>query len=130
MKITILALVAAVAASIAAGAAQARTTSTHVAVTAGKPSEFGFKLSIKTVKLGSVVFAVKNGGAIPHDFKICSAARTNDTPNTCAGKVTKLLSPGQSASLTYVFKKKGKYEYLCTVPGHAAGGMKGLLTVK
>ena len=26
--------------------------------------------------------------------------------------------------------KKGKYAFLCTVPGHAAGGMKGTLTVK
>jgi uncharacterized cupredoxin-like copper-binding protein len=28
------------------------------------------------------------------------------------------------------FKKKGKYSYLCTVPGHAAGGMKGVFTVR
>ena len=27
------------------------------------------------------------------------------------------------------FTAPGTYEYLCTVPGHAAGGMKGLLTV-
>jgi uncharacterized cupredoxin-like copper-binding protein len=26
--------------------------------------------------------------------------------------------------------KPGKYEFLCTVPGHADGGMKGTLTVK
>ena len=26
--------------------------------------------------------------------------------------------------------KAGKYIYLCTVPGHEAGGMKGELTVK
>ena len=129
MKIrTFIALAVALAALAAGTAAQAVTT--HVGVTAGKPSEFGFKLTTKTVKLGTVVFAVKNGGAIPHTFKVCSTPRTNDTPNACTGKVTKLLSPGQSATLTYVFKKKGKYEYLCTVAGHAAGGMKGLLTVK
>jgi uncharacterized cupredoxin-like copper-binding protein len=26
--------------------------------------------------------------------------------------------------------KPGTYTFLCTVPGHAAGGMKGTLTVK
>jgi uncharacterized cupredoxin-like copper-binding protein len=28
------------------------------------------------------------------------------------------------------FKKKGKYPYLCTVPGHAEAGMKGVFTVR
>jgi uncharacterized cupredoxin-like copper-binding protein len=26
--------------------------------------------------------------------------------------------------------KKGRYSYLCTVPGHAAAGMKGVFTVR
>lgn len=128
--ITILALVFAPAA-IAAGAAQARTATTHVGVTAAKPSEFGFKLTTKTVKRGTVVFAIKNASkALVHDFKVCSKPRTNAKPNTCAGKDSKKIGPGKSTTLTFVFKKKGKYEYLCTIPGHAAGGMKGLLTVK
>jgi uncharacterized cupredoxin-like copper-binding protein len=38
-------------------------------------------------------------------------------------------SAGKSATLTVTLKKKGRYEYLCTAPGHAAGGMKGILTV-
>jgi uncharacterized cupredoxin-like copper-binding protein len=32
--------------------------------------------------------------------------------------------------LTVTFTAPGTYEYLCTVPGHAAAGSKGLLTVK
>jgi hypothetical protein len=31
--------------------------------------------------------------------------------------------------LRVTFKAPGTYEYLCTVPGHAAAGSKGLLTV-
>jgi uncharacterized cupredoxin-like copper-binding protein len=105
----------------AAGAARAATT---VTVTAGKPTEFGFRLSTKSFKHGAVTFKVKNGGQIPHDFKICASAK-GGTANACSGKATKVLSPGQSATLTYSFKTKGTYEYLCTVPGHAAAGMKG-----
>jgi len=68
---------------ILAAPAGAATQATGVTVTAGKPSEFGFRLSTKTVKHGSVTS----------------------------------------------FKTKGTYEYLCTVPGHAAARMKGDLKV-
>jgi uncharacterized cupredoxin-like copper-binding protein len=106
----------------------ASTKSTSVTVTAGKPSEFRFTLSKKTVPHGAVVFHVKNSGNIPHDFKICASSK-GGLKNTCTGKTTKLLSHGQSATLTYTFKTKGTYEYLCTVAGHAAAGMKGDLKV-
>jgi uncharacterized cupredoxin-like copper-binding protein len=39
-----------------------------------------------------------------------------------------MLQPGKSASIT-VTLKKGKYEFICTLPGHASGGMKGLLGI-
>jgi uncharacterized cupredoxin-like copper-binding protein len=32
--------------------------------------------------------------------------------------------------LRVTVKKPGSYEYLCAVTGHAAAGMKGLLTVR
>jgi plastocyanin len=89
---------------------------TTVTVTAGKPSEFRFTLSKKTVPHGTVTFKVTNKAALPHDFKI-------------NGKKTKLLSPGQSATLKVTFTKKGSFPYLCTVTGHAAAGMKGTLKV-
>ena len=66
---------------------------------------------------------------LPHDLKVCSATTTSDTANACTGKATPLVDPGTTKTLTVTFKKAGKYEYLCTVPGHAAGGMKGILTV-
>ena len=49
---------------------------------------------------------------------------------TINGKQTPLISPGKTAKLTVTFKKKGRYPYLCTVPGHAAAGMKGVFTVR
>jgi uncharacterized cupredoxin-like copper-binding protein len=45
------------------------------------------------------------------------------------GKKTKRLAPGESATLTVVINKKGQFEYLCTVPGHAHAGMKGVIGV-
>jgi uncharacterized cupredoxin-like copper-binding protein len=110
--ITAVVLVSALPALAQSGARQA----TAVTVTAGKPSEFHFTLSKTKVPHGPVTFTIKNQGALPHDFKI-------------GGKVTKLISPGQSAKLSVTFAKAGKFQYLCTVSGHAAAGMKGTLTV-
>jgi uncharacterized cupredoxin-like copper-binding protein len=95
----------------------ASSQASTVSVTAGKPSELRFTLSKKSVAKGKVAFKVVNKGATSHDFKI-------------AGKKTPLLARGKSATLTVTFKKAGRYPYLCTIPGHAAGGMKGVLVVK
>ena len=94
---------------------QARATATTIHVSGG---EFFFKLSTKTVaKPGTVTFVFKNVGHVQHDFHI-------------SGKTTPLIQPGKSAKLAVTFKKAGKFSYLCTVPGHAAAGMKGVFTVR
>jgi uncharacterized cupredoxin-like copper-binding protein len=112
VAMTAVALVAAVSAFGGSNAASATT----VAVTAGKPSELRFTLSKKTIARGVTTFKVVNKGALKHDFKI-------------AGKRTALLATGKTATLK-VTLKAGKFAFLCTVPGHAAAGMKGTLTVK
>jgi uncharacterized cupredoxin-like copper-binding protein len=94
-------------------APQAAALFAKVNVTA---SEFKFVLSAKTAKRGLVTFNVKNVGKLSHDFQI-------------SGRKTKLLSPGQSATLRVTFLRKGHYPYKCTVPGHAAAGMKGVFTI-
>jgi uncharacterized cupredoxin-like copper-binding protein len=129
---------AGLAAGIAAGAlaccgvalaSHAAAKTTTVSVTAGKPSEFKFKLSKTKVPAGKVTFSVTNGGSIMHSFKVCTSNK-GGTANSCAGTGTKILSPKAKAKATLTLTlTKGKHEYLCTVPGHAAGGMKGVLTV-
>jgi uncharacterized cupredoxin-like copper-binding protein len=108
----VVALAAASAVTIAA-ARSSRVTATTVGVS-GK--EYKFILTRKTGPAGAYVFKFKNVGKVKHDFKI-------------AGKKTPLLKPGGKATLR-VTLKKGKYKYICTFPGHAALGMKGVFTVK
>jgi plastocyanin len=106
--------------------AAATAAATTVTVTAGKPSEFAFKLS-KTANIpaGIVKFVVTNKGSVPHSFMICKKA---GTANVCVGTKTRVLNKGQSQTIT-VTLAKGTYEYLCTVAGHAKAGMKGQLGV-
>jgi uncharacterized cupredoxin-like copper-binding protein len=92
-----------------AGARPAAQNVVTIKVTA---KDFKFTLSKKSARHGKVTFKVTNKGPAMHDFKI-------------AGKKTKLLKKGKTATLTVTLKKGKKYKYLCTVPGHAQLGMKG-----
>jgi hypothetical protein len=80
---------------------------------------------------GTITFNVTNQGVAFHDFRICSApvASASVVKNSCSGKTTKILHHGDSATLTVTISKTGKYEFLCTVSGHAAAGMKGLIGI-
>jgi uncharacterized cupredoxin-like copper-binding protein len=104
--------IAAVPASarVAGGVAQARTI---VRVTG---IDFQFLLSRKKAPKGTVTFRLSNNGYERHDFKI-------------NGKKTRVIDPGETAAVTVTFTKKGKYTFICTVPGHARVGMKGTFTI-
>ena len=79
--------------------------------------DFSFTLSRRSVPKGArVTFLVRNAGAVVHDFVI-------------AGRRTRPLGPGQTATLRVRFTKKGQKRYVCSVPGHARLGMKGVLGV-
>ena len=95
-----------------------RQTAAAAATIQVKGGEFFFRLSAKTLaKPGKATFVFKNVGHVQHDFRI-------------DGKQTPLTSPGKTTRLVVTFKRKGKYPYKCTVPGHAEAGMKGLFTVR
>jgi len=80
--------------------------------------EFSFRLSTTSAaRPGTVTFTFRNVGTVQHDFRI-------------GGKQTPLIAPGKTARLAVTFHKKGRFTYMCTVPGHAAAGMHGVFTVR
>jgi plastocyanin len=111
-----LAAVALVALALGQGAlARNQARASTIQVTA---KEFSLKLSAKSMASpGTAIFSVRNVGHMKHNFRI-------------NGKQTRLIAPGKTAKLAVTFKKKATYHYLCTVPGHAALGMKGVFTVR
>jgi len=121
----VIALVAALPAL--AGSSTKKATIVKVSVT--KTTEFHFVVVPKTVKHGLITFTITNNGTLPHDFELCTSNK-GGTADKCVGKkVPALISPGQTCKLTVNLTKAGTYEYLCTVPGHSAAGMKGILKV-
>lgn len=79
--------------------------------------EFRFILSTHSVRTRTVVFRLVNRGHLAHDFKI-------------AEKKSALIAPGKRGVLRVVFRRTGRYPYVCTVPGHTQAGMKGELRVR
>lgn len=79
--------------------------------------ELSFTPATISVAEGGSIHVV-NSGAIPHNFSIQGTdLRTAD------------LSAGESAHLELGALKPGSYEVVCSVPGHAEGGMTGTLTI-
>jgi uncharacterized cupredoxin-like copper-binding protein len=111
-------------------AAARHASATVITVVAGKPGEFAFELS-KSSKLhaGTFTFKVTDKGQGFHTFKVCAKPVKTAAANACTGKATATVHPGQTVTLTVTITKTGKYEVLCSLPGHAAAGMKGLIGV-
>ncbi len=65
-----------------------------------------------------IVFKTVNKGNAPHNVDFQGV------------KASKVITGGQTASVTITFKKAGKYPYVCAVPRHAELGMGGTLTVR
>ena len=103
------------------GPPQARQPDFVVAITEAD-SKFHFEPRSLEVKAGQAVLVrvVNVGPLSPHDFVI-----------TELGVRTRLLEPGQEELLDFnAPNRPGTYEFICSVPGHAALGMVGQLVVK
>jgi hypothetical protein len=119
--------------------------SSVVFVDAGKPSEYAYSFSAKTIPLGWVTFVVTNRGKLDHSFKVCPSSgelKDGSLLNTCLQSTyegvsyapevddTLPLKPGQTAFFTMRFKSPGKYEYLSDISGQPQKGAKAQLVVK
>ena len=78
--------------------------------------DLGFKPSVLNVpKAGRYTVKFTNDGKMPHDI-------------TFADGTTALAAPGKTVTLEVSVPASGT-TFICSIPGHAAAGMKGTLTV-
>ena len=95
----------------------------------------GGKLEIDADPTGALAFKSKRASAMAGALQLLSLNKSTVQHNIALkDSGGKLIGKGPvvkgATSKVSVTVKKGKYTFLCTVPGHEAGGMKGELTVK
>jgi uncharacterized cupredoxin-like copper-binding protein len=123
MKIVLSTAVLGLAAIAFASAAIAKPSGTAAAkpVTVNvSGTEFKFTASKKVLPRNRViVFRFKNTGDEVHDLAFSRPK-----------KKTAFITPGKTTTMRITFKKKGRYQAICTVGEHFIRGMKITFTVK
>lgn len=114
--LTLTFLTLAFAASAAAAPSSSSSTTLHISA---KAVGLAFSTTHLTAPHGTVTIMMKNLSPLPHDISI---------QGNGISKKGKLVTKGATSIVTATLKK-GTYSFLCTVPGHAAAGMKGKLTI-
>ncbi|MEA2253313.1 MAG: hypothetical protein QOG70_3555 [Solirubrobacteraceae bacterium] len=132
----VLALVAAgcgSSSSSSGGGSSSSTTQTSTGSSSSSSSSSGSKLAVteqeysiapanpKIAKAGKMTLTVSNKGSVSHALVV-------EGPGLSEQK-TPIIAPGQSATLTVDFAKKGTYEWYCPIDGHRAQGMDGKIAV-
>lgn len=112
-----------------ASAGQAKVSNKPIAAKGGKlemPADpsggLVFASTKATAKAGMLELISVNKANIPHNIAVRDSGGKllAEGPDVQGGKSSKVS----------VTVKSGKYEFVCTVPGHEEGGMKGELQVK
>lgn len=83
-------------------------------------NKLAFDKKTLTARAGKVTLALTNSSPIPHNIAIKGNGVNAKGP---------VISGGQR-SVVAATLKPGTYTFYCSVPGHAAAGMRGTLTVK
>jgi nitrite reductase (NO-forming) len=92
----------------------------QVTVTVGNAMQFAPASLV--VRAGQPVeLTLRNGGSTPHDFAL----------GTGESRPVKIEAQGgQTARGTFTIDTPGTYSFVCSVPGHAAAGMRGTITAQ
>jgi mono/diheme cytochrome c family protein len=87
-------------------------------------------LNIPADPTGQLLYQYKNATA-PAGALTVDSQNKSQTPHdiSVVGQATGKVVSGGGTSTIKVNLKAGKYQFECTVPGHAAAGMKGTLTI-
>lgn len=99
------------------GGGTAKAEGGTLQIDAAESGALAFTADTATAPAGRIEFVMENPSPIKHNIAIEGGPEGDIVGNGGTSTFTANLKPG-------------KYVYLCTVPGHAEGGMVGDLTVK
>jgi uncharacterized cupredoxin-like copper-binding protein len=98
---------------------------TTLALAANARNKLAFTKKKLSAPAGKIKLVMKNPSGLRHNI----AVRNGISMKSKLIKKGKVVGKG-GVSTVVVTLTKGKYRYVCTVPGHEAAGMWGILTVK
>src|SRR5262249_20773603 len=78
----------------------------------------------RSIRVGAgqpIELTLRNGGGVPQHLRLTSGV---------AEPVKVEAGPGGTGRGTFVIERAGTYTFICSVPGHADGGMKGTITAQ
>jgi nitrite reductase (NO-forming) len=94
---------------------------------------FQYTPSSASVDAGAEVeVTLNNTGALEHSWVLVNSdvdVATVTDANAIDGATTGTVAAGGTGTATFTAPAAGTYKFVCTVPGHAAAGMVGTLTV-
>jgi nitrite reductase (NO-forming) len=95
---------------------------------------FDYDPTSLTVPAGSnVTITLENAGALEHSWLLVPAdvdPATVTEEDVINGATSGNVPAGESARISFEAPEPGTYQYVCHIPGHAAGGMVGTFTVE
>lgn len=103
-----------------------------VTVTVEGLDTFQFNPATLSAPAGAQVnLTFKNGGGLEHNFVMVAGdtdTLTVTEADAFGGINVGTVSAGGEKVYTFTAPAAGTYKYVCTIPGHAAGGMVGTFT--
>lgn len=103
----------------------AAASSTTLKITAGPSGRLAFSKKTLTAKAGKIRIVLKNTSRLAHNV----ALRRGTSAKSKIIAKGKVVRKGGISRVTATLKR-GKYRYVCTVRGHEAAGMWGVLRVR
>ena len=113
---------AVIAAALTTAAVAFAATTINVAA---DKTKLAFNKKVLVADDGKITLRMSNPSALPHNIALRKGTAASGK-TIVKGQV---VPKGGTSKITATLKA-GKYRYFCSVPGHEAGGMWGILTVK
>jgi plastocyanin len=119
---------------VACGGSEETAVAEPVSISVSGSDSFVFDPATVTVKTGQeVTLRFENEGALQHSWVLIRNTTEADgatDADAVQGITTGPVESGETSSLTFIAPAAGTYQIVCTIVGHATGGMVGELIVE
>ncbi|MCA0352176.1 MAG: cupredoxin domain-containing protein [Chloroflexi bacterium] len=117
----------------------AGSVSNDLTIDSAEGGTLAFAKTELTAGTGEIKVTFNNKGAVPHNWVLVSPGEEDKTVTDASTDAnfeaknalahTPTINGGESNQVTFNIAEAGTYSFICTYPGHYAGGMKGTFKV-